>query len=68
MKKSRLTISYLPGADVVVLSQDGEVFISTKDSIIIGKNTIVSIFSNLVRSGTLSKKILEGLLEELNTE
>jgi translation elongation factor EF-Tu-like GTPase len=62
VKKNKLTISYLPGADVIVLNQDDGVFISTKDSVIIGKNALIAIVVYLIDSGIVVK---EELLKEL---
>lgn len=61
MKKSKLVISYLPGADVVVLNQDDGVFISTKESVIIGRNSLIAILIYLVKNDMISKEDLKEL-------
>jgi len=61
VKKSKLVISYLPGADVVVLNQDDGVFISTKESVIIGRNSLIAILIYLVKNDMISKEDLKEL-------
>lgn len=72
-KKSRIdsvTITYLPGHDVVVLkkSPDSQVFITTNDSVVIGRDTLITLLNYLVKNNIVSHKVIGGILEEYNTE
>lgn len=67
MSQNKLTISYLPGADILVLNQEGSnIFINTKESVVVSRDTIIAIFTHLVKSGLVPRETLEGLLEEYN--
>ncbi len=68
--KTRLEISKLKGVNVIVIkrTQGNEFFITTPDSIIMGVSEFSTLLNYLVRSGILSHKILEGILEEFNSD
>ena len=69
-KKDSLTISFLPGHNIIVLRKptDKQSFISTDDSFIIGRDTFIVILNFLVSEGIINYKVLEGILEEYHTE
>jgi hypothetical protein len=69
-KKASLRINYLPGVDTIVLKQTlcNSAFITTDDSIVLGRGTFITILNYLVRNEIISPKVLAGLLEEYHTE
>ncbi len=66
----KLTILSLAGSDTYVIrkSDSSRLFITTPDTIIIGKDGLVFLMNFLVKNGFIHPKVLEGILEELNTE
>jgi len=68
--EERLHILSLAGSNTYVIrkSEDSRFFITTPDTIIIGKDGLVFLMNFLVKNGFISPKVLEGILEEVNTE
>ena len=68
--KENIQISFLQGTDTLVIRKgvDSRVFVTTDDSIIIGRKTLITIFNYLVGTGIISPNTLLGILEEFNTE
>jgi hypothetical protein len=66
----KLSILSLAGSDTFVIrkSDDSRFFITTPDTIIIGKDGLVFLMNFLVTNGFINPKVLEGILEEVNTE
>lgn len=65
-----VTITFLPGHNVIVMKKapSSQVFITTDDSIVIGKDTIITLLNYLVKNEVISHKVIGGILEEYNTE
>lgn len=67
---SKIFISKIPNLNVLVIKQDltasgTHYFISTKDSIIISIPSLSALVKFLIVNGFMSKKVLEGILSEL---
>ena len=69
-KEEKLSILSLAGSDTYVIrkSKDSRFFITTPDTIVIGKDGLVFLMNFLVKHGFIHPKVLEGILEEVNTE
>ena len=67
--KTRLEINKLEGINVIVIkrTQGDEFFMTSPDSIIIGLSEFATLLNYLVKSDIVSTKILEGILEEYNS-
>jgi len=70
LKSDSITVTSLGGLDVLVIrkSPSSDVFITTSDSIIIGKRTFSTLLNFLVKNEIISYKVLRGILEEYSTE
>ena len=70
MKKDSISVTLLPGTDTLVIQKedDSRVFILTKNSIIISRNTLVVLLKYMMHNNLINHRVLEGLLEELHTE
>ena len=53
---------------VSVQMEDGMPFISSNSGFVISIQTLAHIINYLVKNGIMSPKVLEGILEEYNTE
>ena len=67
---NKLFISKIPNLNVLVIKQDmsesgQHYFISTKDSLIISIPSLASLVKFLIVNGFMSKKVLQGILSEL---
>jgi hypothetical protein len=67
--KTKLSIQKLNHLNTLVIKQEGgkDFFVSTKDSIIISIPQLSRLLLFLLKLEFLSPKVLEGVLEELNT-
>jgi hypothetical protein len=65
----KLSILLLKGTNTIVVrkNQNSNIFISTPDSIIITKDNLVMLINFMVKQGILSPKVIQGILEEVNT-
>lgn len=62
----KIFISKIPNLNTIVIRQiDGRVFITTPDSIMVSPVSLAAILKQLVKQGFLSKKVLQGILSEL---
>ncbi len=68
--EEKLSVLSLAGSDTYVIkkSKTSRFFITTPDTIIIGKDGLVFLMNFLVKNGFINPKVLEGILEEVNTE
>lgn len=66
----KLSVLSLAGSDTYVIrkSKTSRFFITTPDTIIIGKDGLVFLVNFLVTNGFISPKVLEGIIEEAHTE
>lgn len=66
---SKLQVTKIPHMNIIVIKQlgDKKFFVSTSDSIVIDIFGLSSILKFLLFSGMLSKRVLEGILEEYNS-
>lgn len=62
-----INITKIPHLNALVIKQeeDSRFFISTKDSIIISVPNLAALIKYLVKNGFMDKKILIGILSEL---
>jgi hypothetical protein len=67
--KDTVSINLLNGTDTLVIKKhpDSRVFISTNDSIILGRGTLIQLLYSLVKNGIISEKVLQGIIEEIHT-
>jgi len=65
-----LKIIPLAGSDTLVIRKEknSRFFITTSDSIVIGREALVMLINFLVKNEFIHVKTLEGILEEANTE
>lgn len=70
LPQDRLEINYMPGSDIVVFRKtpSSRVFLNTGDSIILSRATFVILINYLVKNNIIAPEVLEGILEEYNTE
>lgn len=71
MSQKNRGVSILPlaGSDTVVIRKyDDVTFLTTSDSIVISVSLLVRIVNFLVRNNIISHKLIEGILEEFNTD
>lgn len=63
-----LRVHKIPNTNSIVMTQDSprEFFIGTKETIIISVPVLISTITFMVKIGVLSKKLLEGILTEVN--
>ena len=63
----KLTVTKIRNLNVIVIkkSEDDRSFISTKDSVIISIPSLTMILKFLIRSGLMDKKVLYGILSEI---
>lgn len=63
-----LKIQKIPNTNSIVIRQDTpkEVFIGTKEAIIISIPLLASMLVFMVKTGIISKKVIEGILVEVN--
>lgn len=68
--QEKLDILRLAGGNTLVIkkSPSSSFFITTKDSVIIGTDGFIFLLNFLVKNGFIHQSILEGILEEANTE
>jgi len=66
----KLTVLSLGGADTLVIrkNQNSRFFITTSDSIIIGRDSFITLLNFLVSNGFIHPKVLHGILEQAYTE
>lgn len=67
--KDTLSILLLRGTDTLVIKKpiNSSVFITSDDSIIINRMNLLLILQHLMEHDLVSAKIIQGILEELNT-
>jgi len=67
---SKITVSIIPQLLTLVIKQtDGkDFFIATSDSIIISVQSLAFLISFLLKNNFISPRLLEGILEEYNTD
>lgn len=67
---TRLTISKIDQLNTLVIRQtDGrQFFIATDDSIVMSITTLAFILKFLVQNNLMSKKVLEGILQDVENE
>jgi len=67
---AKLTVTKIPLLNSIVIKQYGgrDFFIAAPDSIIISIPSFSFLLRFLVENGFVSEKILEGVLEEFNTQ
>jgi hypothetical protein len=67
--EERLTILLLAGTDTIVIRKQDKssVFITTPDSIIISRDSLILLLNFLMKRNILDIKVIEGLLEEAHT-
>jgi hypothetical protein len=63
---TKLTVTRIPNMNTIVIRQlEGkDFFITSKDSIVIGIDSLAFILKFLVMNNLMSYKVLEGILEE----
>ena len=68
--QEKLDILRLAGSNTLVLKKtpDTRFFITTQDSIIISIDNIIFLIDFLVKNEFIHPAVLEGILEEVNTE
>ena len=68
--KMSLKILKLQGLNAISIKQDDydRQFITSENSFIISIPTLINIINFLVQSGFMDYRVLEGILEEYNTE
>ncbi len=68
--QEKLDILRLAGGNTLVIkkSPSSNFFITTKDSVIIGTDGFIFLLNFLVKNDFIHESILEGILEEANTE
>jgi hypothetical protein len=66
----KLSVLTLGGSNTLVIkkSRDSRFFITTPDSIIIGKDGFLTLLNFLVTNGFIHPKVLQGILEETFTD
>lgn len=66
----KLSVLSLAGSDTLVIkkSENSRFFITTQDSFVIGRDNLVFLINFLVKHGFIHPGVLEGILEEVNTE
>lgn len=66
---SKLQISRIPTLNVLVIKQEGgrDFFTTTGNGLIISINQLSNLLLFLIKLGFLNKKVLEGVLEDVNT-
>lgn len=66
---SKLRVMKIPHMNTIVIKQSGDkrFFVSTQDSIVIDLFGLSSILKFLLFSGMMSKRVLEGILEEYDS-
>jgi len=66
----KLTVTKLPGTMPLVIKQEAgaSFFITSKDSIVIDVAGLTFLVKFLVTNGMMDHKILEGILEEFNSD
>ena len=65
--KSELEIYKIDNINTIVIKKiSGRPFLSTQNSIIISIPTLAMLIKFLIRNRLMSKKVLEGILSELN--
>lgn len=66
----KLTVLVLGGSDTLVIkkSPDSRFFITTPDSVIIGRDGFITLLNFLVTNGFVHPKVLQGILEETFTD
>lgn len=66
----KLRILLLKGTDTIVIrkSENSSVFITSSDSIIISRRGLITILNFLMKQDIVNPKVIEGLLEEANTD
>ena len=63
-----VTIKYIPGVDVITITDPSQrMLITTGDSLVIGRVTLISLLNQLVKAEIINKKVIVGILEEANT-
>jgi len=68
--ENKLSVLTLGGSNTLVIrkSPDSRFFITTPDSIIIGKEGFITMLNFMVTNGFIHQKTLRGILEQANTE
>jgi hypothetical protein len=66
----KIKVLALSGSDTLVIRKVGEskFFITTPDSIIIGRDGFVTLLNFLVSNNFINHKVLEGIIEQYNTK
>jgi hypothetical protein len=66
---TKLTVTRIPNMNTIVIRQfEGkDFFITSKDSIVIGIDSLAFILNFLVLNNFISHKVLEGILEDKET-
>jgi hypothetical protein len=64
-----LIVYRLPGVGAFVIrkSRDSKLFLTTPDAVIISPDVFINILRALVKKDLLDFRILEGILEEINS-
>lgn len=66
----KLSVLSLAGSDTLVVRkpENSRFFITTQDSFIIGRDNFIFLLNFLVKNEFIHPEVLEGILEEANTE
>lgn len=68
MNQAKLKVFKIPNMNVIVIKQTGgKFFVSTNDSIVIDIFGLSSILKFLLFSGIISPRVIEGIMEEYNS-
>lgn len=68
--EDKISVLALGGSNTLVIRKgdDSRFFITTPDSIIIGKDRFIILLNFLVTNGFIHQKTLRGILEQANTD
>lgn len=70
MEPSKITVVKIPNLNLLSIRQYGvkQFFRTTPNSIIIGIDTLVYLINFLVRNNYIPVQVLQGILEDINTD
>ncbi len=60
-------ITYLVGANSIIIKGKERAFITTKDSVIFNRDMLTQMILVMLAKGYLDHRVFEGILEEINT-
>jgi len=62
-----ISVTFLPVVNSIIIKGKDKAFLTTKDAVIFDRDIFIQILFAMLKEGYISPKIIEGVLEDINT-